>query len=118
APVSSVPADMLERPVGTFTASYPGYNAPPAELKTGLAITSLVMGIANFLLLGIFVLPTIAGIVVSAVALNKIKRYPHEYGGKSIAVGGLVTNIVSIVVLIPVMLIAAIAIPNLLAARR
>src|SRR6185503_19148033 len=61
APVSSVPADMLERPVGTFTASYPGYNVPPAELKTGLAITSLVLGIANFLLLGIFLLPTVVG---------------------------------------------------------
>src|SRR6185436_7816783 len=118
APVSSVPADMLERPVGTFTASYPGYNVPPAELKTGLAITSLVLGIANFLLLGIFLLPTVVGIVVSVVALNKIKRQPNEYGGKSLAVGGLVTNIVSVVVLVPVMVIAAIAIPNLLAARR
>jgi type II secretory pathway pseudopilin PulG len=87
-------------------------------LKTGLAITSLVMGIANFLLLGIFLLPTVAGIFVSVVALNKIKRYPHEYGGKGLAIGGLVTNIVSVVVLVPVMVIAAIAIPNLLAARR
>ena len=117
APVSSAPQDMLE-PVGNFTSSYASYDAPPAELKTGLAITSLVMGIANFLLLGIFLLPTIAGIVVSVVALNKIKRFPHEYGGKSLAIGGLVTNIVSVVVLVPVMVIAAIAIPNLLAARR
>jgi type II secretory pathway pseudopilin PulG len=75
------------------------------------------MGIANFLLLGIFLLPTIIGILVSVVALNKIKRYPHEYGGKGLAIGGLVTNIVSVVVLVPVMVIAAIAIPNLLAAR-
>src|SRR6185436_1426892 len=37
---------------------------------------------------------------------------------KSLAVGGLVTNIVSVVVLVPVMVIAAIAIPNLLASRR
>jgi type II secretory pathway pseudopilin PulG len=87
-------------------------------LKTGLAIASLVMGIANFLLLGIFLLPTIIGIVVSVVALNKIKQKPHEYGGKSLAIGGLVTNIISVVVLVPVMVIAAIAIPNLLAARR
>jgi type II secretory pathway pseudopilin PulG len=117
ASISAAPADILERPVGNFTASYSSYNAPPAELKTGLAITSLVMGIANFLLLGIFLLPTVIGIIVSVVALNKIKRYPHEYGGKGLAIGGLVTNIVSVVVLIPVMLIAAIAIPNLLAAR-
>jgi type II secretory pathway pseudopilin PulG len=118
ASVSSAPADMLEGAGGNFTGSYSSYDSPPADLKTGLAITSLVLGIANFLLLGIFLVPTIVGIVVSAVALNKIKRYPDEYGGKGLAIGGLVTNIVSVVVLVPVMVIAAIAIPNLLAARR
>ena len=80
ASISAAPADKLERPVGTFTAPYPNYNAPPAELETGLAITSLVIGIANFLVLGIFLLPTIVGIFVFVVALNKRKRYPHEYG--------------------------------------
>jgi type II secretory pathway pseudopilin PulG len=118
ASVSPAPADTLERPADNFTACYSSYDAAPAELKTGLAIASLVMGIANFLLLGIFLLPTIIGIVVSVVALNKIKQKPHEYGGKSLAIGGLVTNIISVVVLVPVMVIAAIAIPNLLAARR
>ena len=118
APVSPAPADMLEGRAENFSATYSSCNAAPADLKTGLAITSLVMGIANFLLLGVFVVPTIIGIVVSVVALNKIKSQPHEYGGKSLAVGGLVTNIVSVVLLIPVMMIAAIAIPNLLASRR
>src|SRR4030095_5215304 len=75
ASVSAAPVDMLERPDGNFTASYSSYNVPPAELKTGLAITSLVLGIANFLLLGIFLVPTIVGIVVSVVALNNISRH-------------------------------------------
>ena len=115
----SAPVGVVESPVGNFPASYSNYNAtPPAQLKTGLAVTSLVIGIANFLLLGIFLLPTVVGIVVSVVALNKIKRYPHEYGGQGLAIGGLVTNIVSVVVLIPIMVIAAISIPNLLASRR
>lgn len=119
ASISPAPVEMLERPVENFTASYSSYNVrPETDLKTGWAIASLVLGIANFVLLGIFLLPTIVGIVVSAVALNKVKHYPREYGGKSMATAGLVTNIVSIVVLIPVMLIASIAIPNLLASRR
>jgi type II secretory pathway pseudopilin PulG len=119
APMPSAPAGVVESPGANFPASYSNYSVtPPAQLKTGLAVTSLVMGIANFLLLGIFVLPTIAGIVVSVVTLNKINRYPHEYGGKGLAIGGLVTNIVSFVALVPVMIIAAIAIPNLLAARQ
>ena len=118
ASISAAPVDMVESPGGNFSSSSNYHLTPQEELKTGWAIASLVLGIANFLLLGIFLLPTIIGIVVSAVALNKVKRYPHEYGGRSMAIGGLVTNIVSVVVLIPVMLIASIAIPNLLASRR
>jgi hypothetical protein len=118
APMSSVPANVTEQPSNNLTTYY---SSPAAvhssELKNGWAIASLVMGIANFLLLGIFLLPTIAGIIVSSVALNKINRYPHEYGGKGLAIGGLVTNIVSIVLIIPFAMIAAIAIPNLLASR-
>src|ERR1700752_1775174 len=115
----SDPLEPVQHQSAGFTPSYTNYSvqAEP-KLKTGLAITALVIGILNFMILGIFVVPTIVGIVGSAVALNKIKRNPYEYGGKGLAVGGLVTNIVSAVILIPVMLIAAIAIPNLLAAAR
>ena len=88
---------------------------PPAELKTGLAITAMVLGIVNFTCSSIFVIPLIVGIVISAVALNKIKNYPHEYGGKPMAVTGLVMNIVAAVIMIPIVL--AIAVPNFMAAR-
>ncbi|HEU5239314.1 MAG TPA: DUF4190 domain-containing protein [Pyrinomonadaceae bacterium] len=118
ASMSAAVVPAAEQPAGNFTAPYPNYAiASPAELKKGLAVASLVIGILNFFLLGIFGIPIIVGIVLSVVALNKINRYPHEYGGKPLAIGGLVTNIVSAVFLVPVMLIAAIAIPNLLAAR-
>jgi type II secretory pathway pseudopilin PulG len=117
--MSSSAANPGDQPSGNVTTYYTNYPVAPTEdLKTGWATASLVMGISNFLLLGIFLIPTIVGIVVSVVALNKIKRWPHVYGGKGLAVGGLVTNIVSIVALIPVMIIAAIAIPNLMASRR
>lgn len=96
----------------------PNSNPFPEELKNGWAITSLVSGILNFLLLSLFILPSIVGLVISIVAMKKIKRQPFEYGGKGMAVGGLVLNIVSTVAIIPILLIAAIAIPNLMAARR
>ena len=111
--------DVGDTPNGNFASTYSSYGFTPApELKKGLAVTSLVIGILNFFLLGILVVPVVVGIVISAVALNKIKRYPQEYGGQSLAIGGLVTNIVTAVCLVPVLIIAAIAIPNLLAARR
>jgi type II secretory pathway pseudopilin PulG len=101
------------------TYYYPPQTNPfPEELKNGWAIGALVSGLLNFLLFSILVLPPIAGIVISAVALKKIKRQPFEYGGHSMAVAGLALNIISAFALIPVLIIAAIAIPNLMAARR
>lgn len=117
-PNLAAPYPAVAAPAPNFATPYPGYNVyPPAQLKTGLATASLVIGILNFLFFGMFVVPIIVGIVISVVALNKIKQSPNEYGGKSVAIGGLVTNIVSVVILLPIMIIAAIAIPNLLAAR-
>src|ERR1044072_1108067 len=113
---SDVPQNFAPQ-AGNFAQSYAPHSVQP-QLKTGLAVTALVMGILNFMLFGIFVIPTIVGIIVSVVALNKIKRNPYEYGGKGMAVGGLVVNIVCAVFLVPVLIIAAIAIPNLMAARR
>ena len=108
-----------QNPDENQTYYYPPHvNAFPEDLKNGWAITSLVSGILNFLLLSIFIVPTIAGIVISVVALKRIKRHPLEYGGHGMAVGGLVLNIVSAAAIIPVLLIAAIAIPNLMASLR
>src|SRR5438046_9363276 len=119
APISASPASAADQPGGNVTTYYANHNvAPTGDLKTGWAIASLVMGISNFLLLSIFLVPSIVGIVISVVALNKIKRFPHVYGGKGLAVGGLVTNIVSVAALIPVMIIAAFAIPNSLGSHR
>jgi len=117
-PYYPAPVDAAQ-PVPDFPVPpmpYSNYSAmPQAELKTGLAITAMVLGIVNFTCSSIFVIPVIAGIVISAVSLSKIKNYPHEYGGKPMAVAGLVMNIIAALT-IPMML--AIAIPNLLASRR
>ena len=98
------------------------YPPPPGGFKPDLnqkmAVTAMVLGILNFLFLGIFGFTIIVGIVISVVALNYIKRYPHMYGGKAFAQTGLIMNIASGVLLIPVIVILSIALPNLLAARR
>src|SRR5215831_5260898 len=118
APNFAVAYPTAAAPAPNVAVPYPGYDAyPPAQLKTGLATASLIIGILNFLFFGMFVIPIIVGIVISVVALNKIKHSPNEYGGKSLAIGGLVTNIVSVVILVPILLVAAMAIPNFLAAR-
>jgi type II secretory pathway pseudopilin PulG len=88
------------------------------QLKKGLAITSLVVGILSFLTLGLFGLGAVLGIILGVVALMKTNRNPSQYGGKGMAIAGVILSAISLVVVIPFAIIAAIAIPNLLAARR
>jgi type IV pilus assembly protein PilA len=89
----------------------------PEGQKRGLAIASLVLGILGFFTFGIFGVGAIVGIVLAIVAMNRVKSEPWKYGGRGMAVAGLVLSIISIVTVIPVGIIAAIAIPNLLQAR-
>jgi type II secretory pathway pseudopilin PulG len=88
------------------------------ELKQGMAICSLVIGIIGFFTLGLLGIGAVVGIVLAGVALNKANRNPSEYGGKGFAIGGLVTNVLSIVIIVPIGIVAAIAIPNLMASIR
>lgn len=90
----------------------------PGDLKKGLAICSLVIGIFGFFTFGLLGLGAVIGIVMAISALNKAKRNPSEYGGQAVATAGLVTNIIALVMIVPMGIIAAIAIPNLLASRR
>ncbi len=88
------------------------------DLKKGLAVFSLVLGVINLFTVGLLGVGALLGIVLAVVAMNRAKRNPHVYGGKGLATAGLVTSILSLVIMVPIGVIAAIAIPNLLAARR
>ena len=90
----------------------------PGQVKKGLAICSLVIGIVNLFTFGFLGLGIIVGVILSIVALSKIRQNPAVYGGRELAIAGLVTNIVSVAVIVPIAIIAAIAIPNFNAARR
>lgn len=77
----------------------------------------MVLGIIGFVtsifLFGILIAPV--GLILGIVALVKTNQRPDIYGGKGFAAAGIVT---SALVFLVVPLIAAIAIPNFLAARR
>jgi type II secretory pathway pseudopilin PulG len=96
----------------------PGYQYALPELKSGLAIASMVVAIiafpTTFLLIGIILAPV--AVTMGIVALVRANRKPTIYGGKGFAIAGI--SVGSVVCLFFVPLIAAIAIPNLLAARR
>lgn len=64
---------------------------------------------------GISILILPVGLIMGIVALIRSNKRPTEYGGKGFAVAGIACNSIGLVML---PLILAIAIPNLLAARR
>ena len=88
----------------------PGFGAPAAPVKQGLAVGALICGI-----LGLCLAPIgLIGVVLGIVALVKAGNEPHRYGGKGMAIGGICTGAVSII-LVP--LTIAIVLPSLSRAR-
>ena len=95
----------------------PSYG-PQAPLRKGMAITSLVLGILGLPTLGLLLVGSLTGLVLGIMALLKTNRSPNEYGGKGMAIAGIVTNCLAIIVMpVVIGIMAAIAIPALLRAR-
>ena len=79
---------------------------------SGLAIASLVFG-----LLFLFFPMSIVAIVFGHISLSQIKKSAGRLGGKGLAIAGLVLGYFGIAMIPLILIIAAIAIPNLLRAR-
>jgi type IV pilus assembly protein PilA len=90
---------------------------PPAKPRQGMAIASLVLGILSVPTLGCLGIGAIASVVLGIMALKKAGSDPREYGGRGLAIGGIVASGISLLMVIPIGIIAAIAIPSLLRAR-
>lgn len=117
----------------------PGYNQN-ISAKKGLAIWSLVLGIISMPFILVFITTIIAvllalalgprggvlGIIIGLiipvsaiwtgiVSIKRVSRNPFEFGGKGLAIAGICCAAFG---LLTVPLVAAIAVPNLLAARK
>ncbi len=102
-------------PVSNVPHHYNQWGEPQRPTAQGLAIVSLVFGIVGFFTLGFFVVGAIIGSITGWIAMRRAKREPWRYGGHGLAISGFVLNI-AMVVWVP--LVAAIAVPNLIASRR
>jgi hypothetical protein len=60
--------------------------------KTGLAATSLVLGILSVVTLGCLGVGAVAAIGCGALALKKAKAAPAVYGGRGMALGGIASG--------------------------
>lgn len=94
-------------PVAEWNSQMAGSNAPAAgsggENKT-LAIISLVCGILSLICCSWFI-PAIAAIVLGFIARGKANSDPANYGGAGLALGGIITGAISILVGIVVVIL-------------
>lgn len=84
---------------------------PPAPVSTGMAVTALVLGILGVVMCPLF---GIVAIVLGIIAILRVGREPHRYGGKGMAIAGLSCGGASLLFL-PMLI--AILLPSLSRAR-
>ena len=93
-------------------------DLPSSRRRQGFAVASLVLGVLCLPTLGLVGVGALLGIIFGIAALKKAHDKPQEYGGKGLAIAGIVLSALSIVVMpLVIGIIAAIAIPTLLRAR-
>lgn len=108
-------ADLAEKAAAPPPLSSAAPVAAPAR-TSAMAVTSLVMGIVGIITCGITLLLTApVGLVLGAIALNKIGKSQGRLGGKGLALTGVILNGVTLL-LIPVF--AAMMLPALAAAKQ
>src|SRR5258705_7030414 len=77
---------------GSYNQFHSTYAAPRGELKTGIAIAALIVGIISFFTISFLLVGAFLGITLGIIALVKANRQPLVYGGQGLAIIGLVAS--------------------------
>jgi hypothetical protein len=86
-------------------APIPRPYIPGAKRSEGLAIASMITGIAGFLMAGCMgPIPGIVALVLGFVALQQIKKSPEKFGGKPYATAGVIIGGVSLLFYLAILL--------------
>ena len=81
---------------GAWQPPPPPYR-PPKQPSQGLALGSMITGIAGLVLGGCLgPIPAIVAVVLGLTALSQIKKSPEEVGGKAFATAGIIMGSINI----------------------
>lgn len=95
APPPAPVASWQDQGLGANTPFQPPVAGAGGQNKT-LAIISLVTGVLSIFCCGWFI-PGIVAIVLGFMAKNKADQNPAEFGGRGLALGGMITGAISII---------------------
>jgi hypothetical protein len=95
-------------------------STPPAISSgrpptSGLATTSLVLGVLSFL--GCSIITGIPAIITGHIAHNRARKSPQEFGGRGMAVAGLVMGYISVALIPFIAILAGMMLPALAKAK-
>jgi type IV pilus assembly protein PilA len=110
--LSGIPAPMAR--LSPLSPAIPVAYTGPQE-TSGKATASLICGILAYVILPF--LAAIPAIILGHLALSDIKKTAGRLKGNGLAIAGMVMGYAQVVFLPVILIIAAIAIPNLLRAR-
>lgn len=116
-PAASTPTPPVSQPAPYQPGRAPGQPVPygqPQESE-GKATASLVLGILSIACFGFFT--GIPAVILGHIAKSNIRKSGGRLGGDGKATAGLIMGYISIVLVPLILIIAAIAIPNLVHAR-
>jgi type IV pilus assembly protein PilA len=116
-PAANVPpAQMPPAVLPTVAPEWTGAPGQQLPQTSGKAVAALILGLANGLFLFFFFPLGILAIVFGHISRAEISKSAGRLKGSGMALTGLILGYGSVAI-VPVMIIAAIAIPNLLSAR-
>lgn len=119
--------------------SQPGYYGADDGLpkRKGMAVVSMLCGLlalpvmiagafaaiplgAPAAITGVLVglLLTVLSLMLGIAGTVRVNKNPAEFGGKGMAIAGIILGCLLLVSIVPIGIIAAVAVPNLMAARR
>jgi len=120
--VSSMPAPIPPAPAPTGPSGWPsppgqlsptpGYVPAPGAQTSGMAIASLICG-----LFFVFPLTALVAVILGHISQSRIRQSGGQLKGSRLATAGLVLGYSGIAIIPVVLIVAAIAIPNLLRSK-
>ena len=90
------------------------YIQTQPQTRNGLAVASLVLGIISIPTLGLLGVGAITALVLGAIALKRIRKEPAIYSGRGMAIAGIITSVVSLLLIAVFGIMAAILAPKML----
>jgi len=88
-PADAAPPPSNAYPPGPGQAAGTPYSPAAGPKTSGLAVASLVLGIAGLCTCGV---TSLVGLILGIVALGKVNRSGGTLGGRGVAIGGIVAS--------------------------